>query len=158
MKCSPKKDKRVSKNEVSGNNTRDVSSESERKEELIDLIATEEHNEVGNSVRSSSNISHAVIFAAQFHNYPDLPRVRTKQIIHETAALLANSVEIIRNNVISAVSTGNEDLNLKQKLEEIFEQHRDPFKMLKTEHSCFKTFENHKIFVRTAFINLKCIR
>ena len=147
LKCSPKKDKRVSKNEVSCNNTRDVSSESERKEELIDLIAKEEHNEVGNSVRSSSNISHAVMFAAQFHDYPDLPRVRTKQIINETAALLANSVEIIRNNVISAVSTGNEDLNLKQKLEEIFEQHRDPFKMLKTEHSCFKTFENHKTFV-----------
>lgn len=88
-----------------------------------------------------------MILAGKFHDYPDVCRARTQQIINETANFVDIVAEKIKKDVLKAVSKDNENSKMVQEVRKIYDENSNPFNDLKTEHNCFKTFNKHGTYV-----------
>lgn len=93
-------------------------------------------------------IDNPVHFAAELHNYGEIPRMKVTQIIHSTKKLVDSLLSNITNQISHSAINLTDKKTILDCIKEIGRENDNAFQQVSSELMCFSTFDRMKTFIK----------
>lgn len=115
-------------------------------DEIEPMLIKHTANEIQSLVDNEDKRKLYVLFAAKLHNYPDITRKQSAQIINDVDKLIKNIIDNTEKDVLKEISSPSNNIKL-EKIKEVFNNSRSLFRNIKTEWLCFRTFQQYNTYI-----------